>query len=135
MILTEILQYVAIAILTFSLSSYIIKRNVKIRARGIKTAMGSQTTVYNKTKHLIPNDLRINNLPSQSKIHSEKYMIKVMVLEDNAYWVKDNIFFTANVEDGLVLPETTKQVDTLNMSKKDIDKMMVILDKLKEEEL
>ena len=97
--------------------------------------MGSQTTVYNKTKHLIPNDLRINNLPSQSKIHSEKYMIKVMVLEDNAYWVKDNIFFTANVEDGLVLPETTKQVDTLNMSKKDIDKMMFILDKLKEEEL
>ena len=127
MILIKILQYVSIAMLTFYLLSYIIKRNAKITAKGIKTAMGSQTTVYNKTKHLISNSLRMHNSLSQSKIHSEKYMIKVMVLENNAYWVKDNIFFTANVENGLVLPETTKQVDTLNMSKKDIEKILNIL--------
>jgi hypothetical protein len=31
------------------------------------------------------------------------------------------------------MPETTRQIDTLSMSKQDIEKMMFILDKLKEE--
>lgn len=132
MILIQILQYLVIAILTFYLSSYIIKRNAKIRARGINTAMKSQSVVYNKTKQFIPKDLKNRGYISQSVNHSNKFMVKVMVIDDNAYWVKDNTFFTADVEDGNVLPETTRKVDTLNMSKQDVDKMIFILDKLKD---
>lgn len=131
-IILNILQYIAIAVLTFALSSYIIKRNANIAVRGIKGAMRSQTAVYNKTKDFIPESLKVREYTSQSKNHSDKYMVKVMVIDNNAYWVKDNIFFTADVQNGSVLPETTRQINTLDMSKQDIDKMMFILDKLKE---
>lgn len=131
--LMQTLQYLIIAMLTFSVSSYIIKKNAKIRERGIKTAMRSQSTVYNKTKQFIPKDLKNREHVSQSMNHSNKFMVKVMVIDDNAYWVKDNVFFTADVKDGSVMPETTRQVDTLDMSKQDIDKMIFILDKLKDD--
>lgn len=128
-----VMQYLTIAILTFLLSSYIIKRNAKIRAKGIKTVMKSQTMVFNKTKQFIPKELKNKEYMSQSKNHSIKYMLKVMVIDNNAYWVKDNTFFTADVDNGIVLPDTTRQVDTINMSKQDIDKMIFILDKLKDD--
>lgn len=132
-LLIQLLQYIGIAMLTFFMSSYIIKRNTKIRAKGIKTAMKSQSIIYNKTKQFIPKDLKNRGHISQSINHSNKFMVKVMVIDDNAYWVKDNIFFTADVKDGSVMPETARQVDTLDMSKKDIDKMIFILDKLKDD--
>lgn len=133
MILVQILQYCIIAVLTFYLSSYIIKRNSKIRSKGVKTVMKSQSIIYNKTKQFIPKDLKNKEHITQSVNHSNKYMLKVMVIDENAYWVKDNTFFTADIKDGSVMPETTRQIDTLSMSKQDIEKMMFILDKLKEE--
>lgn len=133
MILVQILQYCVIAVLTFYLSSYIIKRNSKIRSKGVKTVMKSQSIIYNKTKQFIPKDLKNKEYITQSVNHSNKYMLKVMVIDENAYWVKDNTFFTADIKDGSVMPETTRQIDTLSMSKQDIEKMMFILDKLKEE--
>lgn len=127
------MQYLVVAILTFLLSSYIIKRNKKIRAKGIKSAIKSQSFVYNKTKQFIPKGLKNREYVSQSMNHSSRFMVKVMVIDNNAYWVKDNTFFTADVKEGTVMPETTRQVDTLDMSKQDIDKMIFILDKLKDD--
>ena len=95
--------------------------------------MKSQSIIYNKTKQFIPKDLKNKEYITQSINHSNKYMLKVMVIDENAYWVKDNTFFTADIKDGSVMPETTRQIDTLSMSKQDIEKMMFILDKLKEE--
>lgn len=129
----EIAQYLIVALLTFLLSSYIIKRNARIRAKGIKSAIRSQSFVYNKTKQFIPKGLKNREYISQSMNHSNKFMVKVMVIDNSAYWVKDNTFFTADVKEGAVMPETTRQVDTLDMSKQDIDKMIFILDKLKDD--
>lgn len=133
-LLLIVLQYIIIAVLTFSLSSYIIKYNSRIKARGIKKVMKSQSTIYNKVKDFVPQNLKVKSLFSQSKIHSEKYMLRVMVIDTGAYWVKDNSFFMADVKNGMVIPESTRKIDTVNMSKEDIDKMMFILDKLKEEQ-
>ena len=68
---------------------------------------------------------------SQLQKRREKDTIKVLVIEDQAYWVTSNIFYVANVEDGAPVPETAKPVDTTNMSKKDIQKMLSILDNLR----
>ena len=54
---------------------------------------------------------------------------------EEAYWVSDNMFFIAKAEYGQVLLETAKPVDINNMSKKDIDKMLFILDNLKERDV
>ena len=53
------------------------------------------------------------------------------MLEDHAYWVHNNMFYVADIADGLVNPETVRPVDTNNMSNRDIDKMLFILDSLK----
>ncbi len=67
---------------------------------------------------------------SQSRKHTEKHMVKIIVLDSNAYWVKDNIFYTAQTKNGNIIDETVKPVDIENMPKKELDKMLFILDNL-----
>ncbi len=68
---------------------------------------------------------------SQLQKRREESTIKVLVVEDQAYWVASNIFYVANVENGNPIPDTAKPVDTTNMSKRDVDKMLFILDNLR----
>jgi hypothetical protein len=68
---------------------------------------------------------------SQSLTHIEKNTVKVIFIEDKAYWVNNNIFYCADAIGGNVNIDTTEPIDTNNMSKKDIDKMLFILDNLK----
>jgi hypothetical protein len=58
-------------------------------------------------------------------------MIKVIVMGNLAYWVSENIFYVAEAIDGEVIPQTAEPVDTNSMSRKDLDKMLFILDSLK----
>jgi len=78
--------------------------------------------------------LNINNNekpPSQLTKRRERDMIKVIVIGNLAYWVSDNIFYVADAIDGEVIPQTAKPVDTNSMSRRDLDKMLFILDSLK----
>lgn len=128
----DLLKYLLIPVLTFIFLAYIISYNTKIRSKGIKEVMSSQSAIYNKIKDFIPKNL-INNLSvSQSQNHIHKYMLKVIVVDDAAYWIKDNMFYKAEIKDGSVLPDTAKQVDTSSMSKEDLDKMIFIVDKLRD---
>jgi len=129
--LYDITQLIIIVVLTFYFSYSIIKYSSKIRYGGIKMVLGSQSAIHNRTKFFNPSENKLK-IYSQSKRHINKHMLRVMVIEGNAYWVKDNVFFVAETESGSVLHDTAKQVDTSSMSKADIHKMMFILDKLKE---
>jgi hypothetical protein len=78
--------------------------------------------------------LNINNNekpPSQLTKRRERDMIKVIVMGNLAYWVSENIFYVAEAIDGEVIPQTAKPVDTNSMSRRDLDKMLFILDSLK----
>jgi hypothetical protein len=67
---------------------------------------------------------------TQSEKRNSKDKINVLVIDEEAYWVSDNTFFIAKAEDGEVMLETAKPINTKDMSKKDIDKMLFILDNL-----
>jgi hypothetical protein len=67
---------------------------------------------------------------SQLTKHTEKSMIKVMVIGQEAYWVSDNTFYVAKAIDGEVEPGSANPVDIENMSKNDMNKMLFILDNL-----
>ena len=67
---------------------------------------------------------------SQLTKHTEKSMIKVMVIGQEAYWVSDNTFYVAKAIDGEVEPGSANPVDIENMSKSDMNKMLFILDNL-----
>ena len=68
---------------------------------------------------------------SQSKIWKEKQTTKVVIIDKRAYWVSNNMFYVGDTVDGKVSPETGKPLDTTKMSKKEVDKMLFILDNLK----
>jgi hypothetical protein len=71
-------------------------------------------------------------LITQSEKHIQKNMLKVVITEGKAYWILDNIFYTADAINGRVDENTIKPLDVENMSKKELDKMLSILDDLKQ---
>jgi hypothetical protein len=58
-------------------------------------------------------------------------MLKVVITEGKAYWTVNNVFYTANAINGRVDEETIEPLDIHNMSKKELAKMMDILDDLR----
>jgi hypothetical protein len=69
---------------------------------------------------------------SQSRMHYDKTNIKVIILDNNAYWIKDNIFYKAPIINELIDKDSAEQVDTIHMDKVQLDKMLFIMDKLRE---
>jgi hypothetical protein len=124
------LKYFVAIGLTFCFASYIIYRGRKFKVfKGIRY---SQSSIHLMIKDFLPKTLyQKPTQESQSLKHVEKNTVKVIFIEDKAYWVSNNIFYCAEAISGNVNIDTTTPVDTTNMSKKDIDKMLFILDNLK----
>jgi hypothetical protein len=59
-------------------------------------------------------------------------MLRVVITEGQAYWILDNVFYTANAINGRVDEKTTKLLDIENMPTKELNKMLSILDDLKQ---
>ncbi len=74
------------------------------------------------------------NTMTQSKKHENMESIKVIIMDNNAYWIKNNVFYTAEVDQfGTVDKDTTQVVDTMAMDDVQLDQMLFIIDRLKEE--
>ena len=109
----------------------ILKLNKRHRRKSLNRLAYSQSSVHNIIKDFIPKRLfERPEVVSQSRKHTEKHMVRIIVLDSNAYWVKDNIFYTAQTKNGNIIDETVKPVDIENMPKKELDKMLFILDNL-----
>jgi hypothetical protein len=105
-----------------------VKRNKKHFAKVVYT----QSDIHMIVKHFVPKDLFDEpKRPSQARKHLKNNSVRVLMIEDHAYWVHNNMFYVADAIDGSVDSETVRPVDTNNMSKRDIDKMLFILDSLK----
>ena len=118
--------------LTLVLASSIIIIAVKRRKKYFAKIVYTQSDIHQIVKNFLPKDLfEVPKLISQARKHVRKNTVRVLIIEDQAYWVHDNMFYVADTVDGLVNPETVRPVDTNNMSKRDIDKMLFILDSLR----
>ena len=83
-------------------------------------------------KVFFDSNIKINKpVPSQLKKREEEQTTKVIILDDSAYWVLDNVFYVGVAVDGEVKPETAAPLDTSELSKTDINKLLYILDTLK----
>ena len=78
------------------------------------------------------NNPRRLNVKSQSNNHYDKTNTKVILFENNAYWIKHNIFYKAPIVEELIDKDAAEQVDTISMDKVQLDKMLFIMDKLRE---
>lgn len=105
---------------------------VKKRRKYFAKIVYTQSSIHQIVKNLLPKDLfEVPKVLSQARKHVRNNTVKVLIIENNAYWVHNNMFYVADAVDGVVDSETVRPVDTNNMSKRDIDKMLFILDSLK----
>jgi hypothetical protein len=126
------MEYIILVGLTIAASWFIIRVIGKSARKSFSKTLYSQSDIHNLLKYFF--SLNIDNSekpPSQLTKRKEKDMIKVIVMGNLAYWVSENIFYVAEAVDGEVVPETAEPVDTNSMSRRDLDKMLFILDSLK----
>lgn len=69
---------------------------------------------------------------SQSRKHEEKTNIKVVIFDNKAYFVKDGTFYCADVDGKNIDSSTATLVDTMGMDKVQLDKMLFIMDQLRD---
>jgi hypothetical protein len=102
------------------------------KTKSINKIMYTQSNMHEIIKNFIPSDFfdKPKKL-SQAEKHLERNTVKVIFIEEKAYWVSNNVFYTAEATNGGVDEETAKPVNTENMTKNDINKMLFILDNLK----
>jgi hypothetical protein len=67
---------------------------------------------------------------TQSTKRIKEDQIKAIIIDGTAYWIKDNVFYSSETIENVPNPETAKPVDIENMPKKELDKMLFILDNL-----
>ena len=126
------MDYIFIVCLTFMFNWFILKVIKKSARKSFSKTLYSQSDIHSLLKYFFSLEITNNEKPSsQLTKRREKGMIKVIVMGNLAYWVSDNIFYVAEAVDGEVIPETAEPVDTNSMSRRDLDKMLFILDSLK----
>lgn len=68
----------------------------------------------------------------EEEMEEDEERISVAIIEDKAYWVVDNTFYEADIIDGEIDKTSSKPVNAFEMSYRDMNKMLFILDNLTE---
>jgi hypothetical protein len=127
------MEYLLIIGLTLLCSWSIIKISNKRRMIFLDKHKYRQSYIYEMIKDVIPKQMLDKpKVITQSQKHIQKNMLKVVITEGKAYWILDNVFYTANAINGRVDEETIKPLDIEGMPTKELDKMLSILDDLKQ---
>lgn len=93
----------------------------------------SQSHMHNILFPFLPTNEEIEAMTPvncQTLKHSNKMYLNILIVEKNAYWIKDNAFFVADILNGEIVTESAKKVDTMSMDKLELDKMEFIVDLL-----
>ena len=127
------MEYLLIIGLTLLIYWSIIKISNKKQMMFLGKNKYKQSYIYEMIKDVVPK--KVFDKPkviTQSEKHIQKNMLKVVITEGKAYWILDNVFYTANAINGRVDEETIKPLDVEGMPAKELDKMLSILDDLKQ---
>jgi hypothetical protein len=124
--------YSLISVLTFLSLSFIISYMKRKYSQGNGEFIRySQSHIHSIIKDYIPRPTRPLVDRSQSLNHETKQHVKVIITEDKAYWIMNNNFYSANVVEGSIDKDSTSVVDTFSLDQEELDKMLFILDQLK----
>jgi hypothetical protein len=95
----------------------------------------SQSHIFNLIGGLIlTQESSIHNPlpPRQSSKYEDSINIRVIFLDSQAYWIRDNTFYMADMVNGVIDKETTRTVDIMGMDEVQLKKASYIVDKLTE---
>jgi len=125
------MDYALASVLALALSFLIIQFIGSKRKISRGKILYRQSDTHNFLKEFFSRNTESERKKSQLEQRNEKQGTKIIVTEDDkAYWVIDNIFYVCEVLNGRPNFDTAKPIDTSNMSKKELDKMLFILDNL-----
>jgi hypothetical protein len=124
------MEYVLPVLLTLGCFCSIIVLMKQIEHRALRINKYRQSDIRKILKPVL--SVSKNNINKKTQLDKmlEKNSVNVMVVDDQAYWVLNNVFYTAQFADGNFNPEEARPVDTGSLSKKDVEKMFFILDSL-----
>ena len=127
------MEYLLVIGLTLLSYWSIIKISNKKRMIFLSKNKYKQSSIYEMVKDVIPKQ-RFDKpkVITQSQRHIQKNMLRVVIADGSAYWILNNVFYTANAINGRVDEETIKPLDIENMPTKELNKMLSILDDLKQ---
>jgi hypothetical protein len=127
------MEYLLVIGLTLLSYWSIIKISNKRRMIFLNKNKYRQSSIFEMVKDIVPKQ-RFDKpkVITQSQKHIQKNMLRVVIAEGSAYWILNNVFYTANAINGRVDEETIKPLDIENMPTKELDKMLLILDDLKQ---
>jgi hypothetical protein len=93
----------------------------------------SQSHIHTLIMPLIP-DIKSykKKIITQSSKHDERVNIKVVIFDNKAYFVKDGSFYSADMDGNFIDRQTATVVDTIGMDKVQLDKMLFIMDQLRD---
>lgn len=73
---------------------------------------------------------KYNKPETQSSLYEKSFLTTVLVLDDHAYWIKDNSVYSANMHGNKIDNESVQILDIINMDDIQLEKMKFIIDKL-----
>ena len=134
-----------ISILTFLFSWYILYKMTNFVDKHIARPGGAyvkfrQSTIHGFVRRYMPTNGEINELIQTGKSvrshpSNDKNRVKVIVVDNTAYWIHDNQFYTSSVkEDGEIDLDAAVPVTADNMSEEEINVLMNIVDDLRRKE-
>lgn len=94
----------------------------------------SQSHIYSLVSNILYGRPKIEQSATQARKYQQDQYIRIVVSEEKAYWIKDNTFYVADLVNGAVDKESTKEVDTMAMNDVELKKMIYIVEALKEGE-
>jgi hypothetical protein len=93
----------------------------------------SQSYIYSLVgPYMLSNEELKEPKPTQSSKYADKLFIKVVIVEGKAYWIQDSVFYVANYINNEVIKESAEEVDTMSMDKVQLNKIMLVVEKLRE---
>ena len=93
----------------------------------------SQSYIYNIVgPYMLTNEELTEPKPTQSSKYADKLFVRVVIVEGKAYWIQDSVFYVADYKNDQVDKESAKEVDTMSMDKVQLNKIMLVVEKLRE---
>lgn len=91
----------------------------------------NQSNIFEIVKPFIMiRDLAKPRQITQTSKHYDSQTLSVILLDGRAYWIKDNVFYEAEENNGIIDKESAKPVDIMAMDKVQLDKMVFIVETL-----
>ena len=92
----------------------------------------SQSHIFEIIKPLLPPINKTKqNKNTQSYKHEEKTNVKVIIMDGSAFWIRENVFYTAQFDPEGIDKDSTTVVDIMGMDTVELNKMLFIMDQLR----